>query len=248
MKARLVGSRAGCAAVVLLLASVLAACGRKEETAEPTAVLEAPTLAAQGDTSGISPALCWRPEQQTADLVAGKPQWTSPPAIVVDPAKQYTATLTTSKGAFTVEFFPSEAPQTVSNFLCLASSGYYNGVPFHRIIRGFMVQTGDPLGTGGGGPGYRFADELPQGRTYNRGTLAMANAGVDTNGSQFFVCLADGCNGLPPSYSIFGTVIAGMEVVDAIAETPVGPNPSNPSEQSDPLEPVSLDSVTINVV
>ena len=247
MRARLVGSRGASAIVVLLLASVLAGCGRKEDPAAPTAALEAPTLVAQGEVAAISPDRCWTAEQRSAEQLAGKPQWTSPPAVVVDPATRYTATLTTTKGAFEVEFFPAEAPQTVSNFLCLATSGFYNGVPFHRIIQGFMIQGGDPTGSGTGGPGYEFADELPQGRPYNRGTLAMANAGPNTNGSQFFVCLVDTCNLPQPNYSIFGTVVAGMEVVDAIAAVPVGPNPGNPNEPSSPLEQVMLESVSINV-
>jgi cyclophilin family peptidyl-prolyl cis-trans isomerase len=226
--------------VILLLATVLTGCGRKEEAPTPT-----PETAVQA--GAINPETCWSADQRSSEQLAGKPQWTSPPAIVVDPAGRYTATLQTNKGAFQIEFLPAEAPQTVSNFLCLAAAAYYDGVPFHRVIQGFMIQGGDPSGTGAGGPGYSFADELPQGRPYQRGTVAMANAGPNTNGSQFFVCLADGCNGLPPQYTIFGTVIAGMETVDAIAAVPVGPNPGNPSELSSPQEQVLVQSASVEV-
>jgi cyclophilin family peptidyl-prolyl cis-trans isomerase len=155
--------------------------------------------------------------------------------MIVDPAKSYTATIETSAGSMTAQLFVAEAPRTVNNFVFLAREGFYEGVIFHRVISGFMIQGGDPTGTGSGGPGYRFADESVT-RRYLRGTLAMANAGPNTNGSQFFVMHAD--YGLPPNYTIFGKLSAGEEVVDAIAAAAKGP-------QDRPLQPVQILSVTI---
>jgi peptidylprolyl isomerase len=116
------------------------------------------------------------------------------------------------------ELYAKDAPNTVNNFLFLAGEGFYDGVIFHRIIKGFMVQTGDPTGTGRGGPGYKFRDEVEGAGTYERGVVAMANAGPNTNGSQFFICLEK--VGLPHAYTIFGEVTDGMEAVDAIAALP----------------------------
>jgi cyclophilin family peptidyl-prolyl cis-trans isomerase len=139
---------------------------------------------------------------------------------VLDDALTHRATVSTSCGQFTVELFSQEAPKTANNFAFLASEGFYDATVIHRVVPGFVVQMGDPTGTGSGGPGYRFADELSAARNrgYARGTVAMANAGADTNGSQFFVCLDD--VGLPPQYAVFGTVTEGMEVVDRIAALP----------------------------
>ena len=172
-------------------------------------------------------------------------QWSKPFPLTVDQKKRYTATLTTSKGAFEVELYANDAPQTVNNFVSLAREGFYDGTRFHRIVKEFVVQGGDPTGTGSGGPGYRFADELPTraGLDYERGTLAMANAGPNTNGSQFFVCLSDLRGRLPKNYSIFGRVTSGMETVDAIAATPTRRGAGG--EQSTPTEPVTLESVEI---
>ncbi|CAN5719069.1 peptidylprolyl isomerase [soil metagenome] len=161
--------------------------------------------------------------------------YSAPPAMAIDPAKSYAATIETSAGTLTAELFPEDAPRTVNNFVFLARDGFYEGVIFHRIIDGFMIQGGDPTGTGSGGPGYRFEDE-PVKRRYLRGTLAMANAGPDTNGSQFFVMHAD--YPLPPNYTIFGKLTAGQEVVDAIATARTG-------GQDRPVDPVRITSVTI---
>jgi cyclophilin family peptidyl-prolyl cis-trans isomerase len=155
--------------------------------------------------------------------------------MVIDPARTYTATIETTAGTMTAELFAAEAPRTVNNFVYLAREGFYGDVIFHRVISGFMIQGGDPTGTGTGGPGYRFADE-PVTRQYLRGTLAMANAGPNTNGSQFFVMHAD--YPLPPNYTIFGKLSAGEEVVDAIAGAPTG-------AQDRPVNPVAIKSVTI---
>src|SRR4026209_1837320 len=116
--------------------------------------------------------------------------YAGPPAQSIDPARKYTANIKTSAGDMKAELFPMDAPRTVNNFVFLARDGFYDGVIFHRVISGFMVQGGDPTGTGRGGPGYKFRDE-PVNRAYSRGILAMANAGPNTNGSQFFVMHAD---------------------------------------------------------
>ncbi len=136
----------------------------------------------------------------------------------------HTITLETNKGTIVFETYDADAPNTVQNFITLANKNFYDGVIFHRVIEGFMIQGGDPTGTGRGGPGYKFADELnPSTESYKkgyvRGTVAMANSGPNTNGSQFFIMHKDGP--LPNAYTIFGTVISGIEVVDAIAASAV---------------------------
>ena len=161
--------------------------------------------------------------------------YSSPPALAIDPKKTYTATIETTAGTMNVEFFPEDAPNTVNNFVFLAREGYYEDVIFHRVIPGFMIQGGDPTGTGSGGPGYKFKDE-PVTKKYTRGILAMANAGPNTNGSQFFIMHAD--YGLPPSYTIFGQLTSGEDVLDAIATAPKG-------SQDRPKEPVKMTKVTI---
>ncbi len=169
-------------------------------------------------------------------------RWNAPPPLTIDPNKTYTATLHTSKGDLTIALFAKEAPKTVNNFVFLAREHFYDNVKFHRIIRGFMVQTGDPTGTGSGGPGYRFADE-PVTRKYTRGIVAMANAGPNTNGSQFFIMHAD--YGLKPDYTIFGQVAdeASLAVLDKIAAVPVRPDARG--ENSVPTEDVRITGVDV---
>src|SRR5439155_13673417 len=147
-------------------------------------------------------------------------QWQQPPAMQIDPAKNYTAVVETNKGNVEIQLLAGEAPKTVNNFVFLAQEGFYDGVPFHRVISGFMIQTGDPTGTGTGGPGYRFDDE-PIRRDYARGTLAMANSGPNTNGSQFFICHADLRGRLPKNYTIFGQLTEGTDILDQLATVPV---------------------------
>ncbi|MDQ2905320.1 MAG: peptidylprolyl isomerase [Chloroflexota bacterium] len=132
----------------------------------------------------------------------------------IETNKTYQATIKTNKGDIHLQLNPAEAPQTVNNFVALARDGYYDGVTFHRVVPGFVIQGGDPTGSGSGGPGYQFADE-PVRRPYRAGTVAMANAGPNTNGSQFFICLEDQAT-LPPSYTIFGDTTSGMDVVKSI--------------------------------
>ena len=136
--------------------------------------------------------------------------------MCIDPSKRYTATMQTSMGSMNIALDAVMAPNTVNNFVVLARYHYFDGIVFHRIINGFMCQGGDPTGSGRGGPGYKFADELPAPGRYEIGSLAMANSGPDTNGSQFFIISGANGVGLPPQYSLFGKVVSGLEVVDAM--------------------------------
>ncbi len=169
-------------------------------------------------------------------------QWSKEHDLTIDVNKTYTASIETSAGTVEVEFYPKDAPKTVNNFVTLARAGYYDNTPFHRIIDGFVVQGGDPTGTGAGGPGYKFADE-PITREYEKGTLAMANAGPNTNGSQFFICTADLKGKLGKNYTIFGKVTGGIDVVDKLNKTPV--QASRSGERSSPINPVTLNKVTV---
>ncbi len=144
-------------------------------------------------------------------------QYSKYPDIIINQSKSYTATLETNKGTIKINLFAKDVPKTVNNFVFLSKEGFYNGVNFHRIIKGFMIQGGDPQGNGTGGPGYKFEDEKVT-KDYKRGIVAMANAGPNTNGSQFFIMHKD--YDLPKNYTIFGEVVEGIEVVDAIAESP----------------------------
>jgi len=149
-----------------------------------------------------------------------KPRFDAPEQVL-DGNARHEAVIATSGGPIRVELYSDESPATVNSFLFLAGQGFYDGTIIHRVVPGFVVQMGDPTGSGSGGPGYRFDDELEgaRARGYSRGTVAMANAGPNTNGSQFFICLED--VPLPPAYAVFGRVLEGMEVVDAIAELPL---------------------------
>jgi cyclophilin family peptidyl-prolyl cis-trans isomerase len=159
------------------------------------------------------------------------------PEMFIDPDKTYTATMVTSKGTLEILLDPHAAPNTVNSFVFLARWHYFDGIVFHRIIPGFVLQGGDPTGSGAGGPGYRFNDELPKPGRYEVGSLAMANAGPNTNGSQFFVISgADGVR-LPPLYALFGKVVKGLDVVTAIND--VGTSSGKPRED------VVIESVTI---
>jgi len=149
-------------------------------------------------------------------------QYPAPPAMMIDPKKQYRAIFQTDVGEFEVELFADKAPKTVNNFVFLARDGFYNGVTFHRVIRGFMAQGGDPTGSGRGGPGYQFADEFhPALRHTGPGMLSMANAGPGTNGSQFFITFAATPH-LDNHHTIFGKVVRGLEIVLAIPERDPG--------------------------
>ena len=159
--------------------------------------------------------------------------------------KIMSATLKTNKGNITIELFEEQAPNTVANFIKLAEENFYNGVKFHRIIKGFMIQGGDPLTKddskmalwGTGDPGYKFADEIGPNNKNDTGAIAMANSGPDTNGSQFFINTAQN-NFLDGKHTVFGKVISGMDVVAKIENTPTGPSDR-------PIEPVIINSITL---
>lgn len=176
-----------------------------------------------------------QPANKTADVAAQFNTNQNTPNV------QHLITIKTKLGDIQFATYDTDAPNTVKNFIDLANKGFYNGVIFHRTIPGFMIQGGDPTGTGTGGPGYKFADELnPATPSYQAGyqkdVVAMANAGPNTNGSQFFIMLAD--NPLPHSYTIFGKVVKGQEIVDAIGTAKTGANDR-------PLDPVKMESVTV---
>ena len=162
------------------------------------------------------------------------------PTVVIDQNKSYTAILHTEAGDIEVALNAKETPITVNNFVWLSQKGFYNGTIFHRVLKGFMIQGGDPKGDGTGGPGYTFKDESFTGE-YTRGTIAMANAGANTNGSQFFIMHAN--TNLPKNYVIFGQVTKGLEAVDKIAEAPVTMNAMG--EPSKPVTPVKVTSIEI---
>jgi cyclophilin family peptidyl-prolyl cis-trans isomerase len=164
----------------------------------------------------------------------------SAPPMIIDTAKTYTATMVTSKGTMEILLDPLGAPQTVNSFVFLARWHYYDGIVFHRVIPGFVLQGGDPTGTGTGGPGYRFNDELPKPGRYEVGSLAMANAGPHTNGSQFFVISGPDGVRLPPLYAHFGKVVKGLDVIETINAC------GSPS--GTPRERVTIESVTISEV
>ena len=164
-------------------------------------------------------------------------KFSAEPPMCIDPAKRYTAQMVTTHGEMTIALDPIAAPKTVNSFVFLARYHYFDGIIFHRVVPGFVLQGGDPEGTGRGGPGYKFADELPKAGRYELGSLAMANAGPNTNGSQFFVISGPSGIRLPPAYSLFGKVIKGIETVTAIDSLGRGDGP--------PSERVEIKSVTI---
>jgi peptidyl-prolyl cis-trans isomerase B (cyclophilin B) len=145
-------------------------------------------------------------------------QYSSPPAMAIDPSKKYTATITTSRGDIVCDLFTKDAPKTVNNFVFLARENYYDGTVFHRVIPNFMIQGGDPTGTGRGGPGYRFEDECKGNPNKHKvGTLSMANAGPGTNGSQFFITHV-ATDWLDGKHTVFGQVSKGQDVVNAVQQ------------------------------
>ncbi|NHW34320.1 peptidylprolyl isomerase [Paenibacillus aceris] len=214
---------------------IASACGNKPtETAGGTATPKSGATAPAA-TAAASPA-----------ATPAAKQWSKAPDMTIDTNKTYQAEVTTSKGSFTIDLFAKEAPKTVNNFVFLSKEGFYNNVTFHRIIKSFMIQTGDPQGTGMGGPGYKFADELKTTHKYEPGTVAMANSGPNTNGSQFFICSGADCANLNqmPNYTIFGKVTQdGMATIAKIADTPV--EMGGESTPSKPKEKVTINAITI---
>lgn len=217
--------------IVMTAVIILAGgCGRKAAAPQPQS--QNNTSSQAGSTDQWS-----QPKQM---------HWDNPPKMQIDKNKQYSALVSTSDGSFTIQLYAKSAPITVNNFVFLSKQGYFHNVLFHRIIQSFMIQTGDPTGTGAGGPGYHFQDELPSPYKYAPGIVAMANAGPNTNGSQFFICTGPDSKGLnnQPNYTIFGKVTSGMDVVQKIAATPV--TMSSAGEKSKPTKKVWIKSVTIS--
>ena len=163
-------------------------------------------------------------------------QWNSPPQMMIDTGKKYTAIIETEKGSLVLELFAKDVPKTVNNFVFLAKEGYYDGTTFHRIIPGFMVQGGDPTGTGRGEPGYRFADEFTE-HTHVTGALSMANAGPDTNGSQFFITYVP-VHQLDGKHTVFGQLVEGVDVLEKL--TPRDPN-QNPQFEGDRIIRITIE-------
>jgi len=162
-------------------------------------------------------------------------KWDSPPKMTIDISKKYTAIMETVKGNLVLELFAKDVPKTVNNFVFLARQGYYDGTTFHRVIPGFMVQGGDPTGTGMGNPGYRFEDEFTK-HLHDAGALSMANSGANTNGSQFFICYTPQ-HGLDGKHAVFGQLIEGMDVLKKI--TPRDPS-QNPQFEGDKIIRVTI--------
>jgi cyclophilin family peptidyl-prolyl cis-trans isomerase len=216
----------------LLLVTLLAACG-----AGPRPI---PTPTPTASTAGRVPAGA---QPVAASPSGGPKRYNAPPAMQIDPNKEYTATIKTNMGDIKVQLDAKNAPVTVNNFVFLAREGFYNGVIFHRVIKDFMIQGGDPTGTGSGGPGYQFADEPVKG-SYDIGSIAMANSGANTNGSQFFICQGAQCKSLPPKYNLFGKVVEGLDVVNKIADVPktVGGD----GAQSKPTQEVKITTIEIS--
>ncbi|TMC50162.1 MAG: peptidylprolyl isomerase [Chloroflexi bacterium] len=198
------------------LAALLAACGSSggttsapggTTTAGGTTTTAGTAGAAKTACDGVSFGSALAPQDQPAEIH----RYAAPPALQIDPGKLYQATISTTKGTIVLCLQPSLAPKTVNNFVVLARNHFYDGLTFHRVVPQFVIQGGDPQGSGGGGPGYQFADEPVKGQ-YTVGCLAMANAGPNTNGSQFFICIADDTAQLRPLYNLFGYVSSGVDV------------------------------------
>ena len=192
------------ALAMLAVALAAAACGGGEASPTPGTTIRVNPSFLTPTATRVPPPPC--------ELRAPRKQYGSVPAMMLDPEKKYFATIETQVGDFRVELFADKAPVTVNNFVFLSNEGFYDCITFHRVLPNFMAQTGDPTGTGGGGPGYQFADEFDDDLTHKIGAVSMANAGPGTNGSQFFIVFQpqDGLNG---RHSVFGQVVSGMDVV-----------------------------------
>ena len=202
------------------------------------AVLGMTVLACSSDEEPEPAPQSSQASQTTQASSESKPkQWSSPPAMIIDQGKKYTAVFELAKGAeFEIELFADKAPKTVNNFVFLARESYYDGVTFHRVLEGFMAQAGDPTGTGTGGPGYRFEDEFhPSLRHDEAGILSMANAGPNTNGSQFFITFGPTPN-LDDKHSVFGKVSKGMDVVNNLTRR----RPSEATEPGDVIDTIRI--------
>jgi cyclophilin family peptidyl-prolyl cis-trans isomerase len=239
----------------LLFVPLAASCAKNEPSlvgtdVTPTeATLPPPPTTKVGETtttlSRVAAANIREPKEGECPAVDGsspkKQKFEGEQPKCIDFEKKYKVTMETTKGTMTFELDPTIAPRTVNNFVTLAGYHYFDGIKFHRVVRDFVIQGGDPDGTGGGGPGYNFADELPN-QPYELGSLAMANAGPNTNGSQFFIITGPNGVALPPNYSLFGKLTSGDDVMKAI--NLLGPE----GKDGAPSEPVSMTKVTVAAV
>jgi cyclophilin family peptidyl-prolyl cis-trans isomerase len=229
--------------LLLVLPLVLFGCGADKETAESVVPAGDTGIALQTQSSQEpinQDNISENPDQSVSSDMNINNKTSNMPEMIIDQNKTYTAIMRTTAGDITISLNAKATPITVNNFIWLSKKDFYKGVIFHRVIKDFMVQGGDPTGTGSGGPGYQFNDESFTGE-YTRGTLAMANAGPNTNGSQFFIMHAD--VPLPKNYVIFGQVTKGLETVDKIAtaKTTIGGD----GAMSKPIEPVKITSIEI---
>jgi len=199
-----------------------------------TALVATSLLVVSCGDSEPEPTPAPQPEPESAPEVKIM-TWDSPPEMIIDTGKKYTAVMETEKGNLVIELFAADVPKTVNNFVFLARQGYYDGTTFHRVLPGFMAQGGDPTGTGRGGPGYRFEDEFTS-HLHEAGALSMANAGPNTNGSQFFICYAPQ-HGLDGRHSVFGQLVEGMDVLESI--TPRDPSKS-PQFEGDKIIKITI--------
>jgi len=232
---------AGLAVILAVLAAALFAGGDdKENTAagDSTTTSSGPSTT----TTTVDPAVLAKVQCNDTKPPENpnRPTFTEPPPMTIDTAKNYTATIETSCGTITADLDPKAAPKTVNSFVFLADKKYFDGLTFHRVVKDFVIQGGDPQGTGQGGPGYEFEDELPP-DGYKIGSLAMANSGPNTNGSQFFIVTGNEGAQLPSKYNRFGIVTGGIEVaqkLETFAQDPPDPN-------GKPSRPLYIFSVTI---
>ena len=243
---RMVNIVAAAALLVIIIAVVaITTSGGDDETATATSTTEAASDGAASSTPATTEApkveIGTTPCPEVDGSSERMTEFDGAPQMCIDPAKTYTAEVETTMGDFTITFDAEKAPNTVNNFVFLARYHYFDGIIFHRIIDDFVIQGGDPQGTGMGGPGYEFNDELPAAGEYEKYSLAMANSGPNTNGSQFFVITGDNGAALQPNYSLFGQVTAGLDTT--VAALDAAGNPGNNGVP--PLEEVTIESVTI---
>lgn len=213
-------------------------------TAQPTVAVPKAVPAPSSAELAASVSAC-APFLKAGNQPQGTHKWGAPPSQVINAAKHYQIKMYTTYGLITADILPKLAPITANNFIFLSCNGFYTNVIFHRVMPDFMIQGGDPTGTGSGGPGYAIPDETVA-RNYEIGDLAMANAGPNTGGSQFFIIEGSQGVSLPHSYSLFGHVTSGQNVVNTIAEAPTH-TASGSLEDSTPNNPVTITRVTVQV-
>jgi cyclophilin family peptidyl-prolyl cis-trans isomerase len=234
------GVVAGLAIVLAVLAAALF--GGKDDKKTTAASESTTTSGPSTTTTTVNPAVlaAVKCNDTKPPENPNRPTFKEPPPMTIDQAKKYAATLETSCGKITVELDPKAAPKTVNSFVFLAKQKYFDGLTFHRVVKDFVIQGGDPQGTGSGGPGYEFEDELPQ-EGYKIGSLAMANSGPNTNGSQFFIITGNEGAQLPSKYNLFGMVTSGIEAAQKLETFAQDP----PDPQGKPSRPLYILSITI---